>query len=559
MQFSLDQIDYNFPKAQYREGQKEAIEFACRAFNEGKRVVILECPTGSGKSAIGKTLANMVPSSFYLTTSKILQDQLVGDFCDMVELKGRNAYPCTYWDRYGKKMVQLKILTNEELARYSVDNGECDNGFCRTSKNTADSSFRCARCFTRHGHHIGELSELLPGHSYSNCPYYEQLGMAEDSSQVVMNFSSFLHQIHFARRFKESRDLLIIDEAHGTEPQLLSFISIRISDFHLKNHGIFIPEFTEAIQYAEWFRESKVADVIELVAQEAARREDNRLADTLRRDLVKAKQFMDQIYHHQWVCEYAETKLSRSVTLKPVFANTHADGLLFKKADKILMMSATILDVNVICKSLGIDRSEVAAYRMKNRFPIENRPIYVRPVAKMTGGKSAMGKWAPQLLKGVDEIVAKYPDKRGIIHTHNFAIMDYLLQNSRHKRRFLDQRTFSDKNAMLEHHANSHNTVIVAPAMHEGIDLRDDLSRFQILAKTPYLNCFDDKQLAQRVEVDRNYYNWNVALRICQAYGRSIRSETDYADTYILDKSMTEFINRNPKMFPTWFTEALIY
>jgi Rad3-related DNA helicase len=58
--FNLDAIDNCFPMASYREGQREAIEFAIKSFNSGINIVILECPTGSGKSAIGMTLAEMV-------------------------------------------------------------------------------------------------------------------------------------------------------------------------------------------------------------------------------------------------------------------------------------------------------------------------------------------------------------------------------------------------------------------------------------------------------------------------------------------------------------------
>ena len=98
--FDVDRIEECFPKKQFRDGQKKAIEFACNAFNEGVKVVVLECPTGSGKSAIGMTLANLVQSSYYLTITKILQDQLMDDFGDQViELKGRNAYPCDFYER----------------------------------------------------------------------------------------------------------------------------------------------------------------------------------------------------------------------------------------------------------------------------------------------------------------------------------------------------------------------------------------------------------------------------------------------------------------------------
>ena len=174
------------------------------------------------------------------------------------------------------------------------------------------------------------------------------------------------------------------------------------------------------------------------------------------------------------VIEYAEAfdgqKTVRTVTMKPIYAVGFAEDLLFRLGKKVLMLSATILDVDVMARSLGIDRSELAAYRMKNRFPVENRPIYVRPVAKMTGGKDKMQEWMPKLIAGVEKILDQYPEQRGIIHTHNNAIMEALTSKIKPKyfARLITQREFPDKKELLSVHAKRHNSVIVAPAMQIG-------------------------------------------------------------------------------------------
>ena len=114
------------------------------------------------------------------------------------------------------------------------------------------------------------------------------------------------------------------------------------------------------------------------------------------------------------------------------------------------------------------------------------------------------------------------------------------------------------KEEMLAEHARRPNGIIVAPAMHEGLDLKGDLSRFQIIAKVPYPNFFDDKQLARRVELDRRYLVWLVALKLVQSYGRSIRSAEDWAHTYIIDGAIDRFLKEADKMLPPWFKEAII-
>ncbi len=95
--------------------------------------------------------------------------------------------------------------------------------------------------------------------------------------------------------------------------------------------------------------------------------------------------------------------------------------------------------------------------------------------------------------------------------------------------------------------------------MHEGLNLSEDLSRLQIIAKVPYPNFHNNKQLARRMELDRRFYNWLVALKIVQSYGRSIRSESDWADTYIIDGSFDRFYKENRKLMPVWFQEAIIW
>jgi Rad3-related DNA helicase len=383
--------------------------------------------------------------------------------------------------------------------------------------------------------------------------------------QVIMNFSSFLYQTFLTERFHK-RHLMVIDECHNTEAQLLNFVSFTLTDGMLKEFGIFIPKLSHPVDYLEWMEEAKVMDTLRSAMIHAERESDVDKVEDLRQMLTKLKMFGDNLSEHpdaEWVSEYEEKKIRgmvyRRVTIKPVFVHHFSHRFLFNYADHVLMMSATVLDVDVLCRSLGVKREEVAALRMRSRFPVENRPIIIKSVAKMTGGKKQMPQWAPKLAKGVNHIVKMHAGERGIIHTHNFAIMEYLLNNCKQvvRDRFLNQRDFRDKMQMLEEHAGSDDTVIVAPAMHEGLDLAGDLSRFQIICKVPYANFFDDAQLSRRVELDRRYYTWMTALKLVQSYGRSIRSEDDHAVTYIMDSAIHFFLKQARSMMPQWFTEAI--
>jgi len=559
----LDKIPEFFPMTDFREGQKECIEFILNAFNEGKRCVVLEAPTGSGKSAIGLTVAQFFGSSFYLTIQKILQSQIITDFddkLDIVDLKGRATYRCTYYQRHGAKLVAGRALTEKKLNALTRAYIDCNSGHCRKR----EKAYRSQLCFphvegTPTSKFNGSLHELPTGMSYSACPYYEQVYRAANADVALMNFSSFLYQKNMTNRFPR-RDLMIIDEAHQTEPQLLDFISLTISDELLQKVGFTLPEFKTPEEYWLYFVEQKLEDKLGGIIRDAKEADDLKTMDNYMNTLKKLLKFMKYMERQdEWIAEFAKHKDYNSVQLKPVFVKEKSHDILLDHGAKLLMMSATILDVGIFCSSLGIDRKDVAAYRMANRFPVENRPIYMRSVGKITGGPSKMPQWGPKIVEETDKILDEHHDDRGIIHTHNFAIANMLMQKSKHKSRLMFQGNFKTKDVMLRKHATSSAGVIVAPAMHEGLDLVDDLSRFQIICKVPWPNLYDDKQLARRVEVDRDYYVWLTALKLVQSAGRSVRSVEDWANTYVLDEVFRRFMRDASRMIPGWFKEAVIF
>ncbi|MEJ2667469.1 MAG: DEAD/DEAH box helicase family protein [Deinococcales bacterium] len=82
----------SFPFASFRSGQREALDAARQAFADGKRFVVVEAPTGLGKSAIAVALAREAGASYILTAQKVLQDQYTRDFPELSLMKGRSNY-----------------------------------------------------------------------------------------------------------------------------------------------------------------------------------------------------------------------------------------------------------------------------------------------------------------------------------------------------------------------------------------------------------------------------------------------------------------------------------
>ena len=552
--YDLSKIEQNFPFDEFREGQKECIEAILNAFNDGKRFVILEAPTGSGKSVIGMTVAKFFQKSYYLTIQKILQDQLVKDFQnDKVKcLKGRNAYPCNYWDTYkqryandkGKMKALAQMARDPLLGKTMGRRLPASEGICLV-KDKRSKTDLCMPC--------GPTNLIK-----STCPYWSAVGEAVHSDTCIMNFHSFLYQTQVENRFGP-RDLMIIDEAHNTEPQLMDFVSLTLTDKAWRKEGIKMPKLDTAEQYAEWFDEIKVHEKIEDIIRLANLTRDFKKANDWKKVLLQYSIFLQSVAGGDWIPKWENKGPWSKVTLKPVFVDKHAGKYLFNHGQKVLMMSATILMPKVMYESLGIDPSEAFAYRMKNRFPVESRPIYFQPAGSMSYKEKH--KTMPKMLESIEDIASTYEGQKGIIHTHNFEIAKYIIENGSRKlkRRLVFQEDYVSKDEMLkDHERRTDGSIIIAPAMHEGLDLKGDLSRFQIICKVPYPSFVENEQLKLRMQLSQDYYNWLTALKLIQSYGRSIRAEDDYADTFVLDDNFGFFQKKSHKMLPKWFKEAII-
>lgn len=553
--FDTSRIDKLFPMDEYRLGQRACIEYVMQAFNDGYKYVLLEAPTGSGKSAVAYTLAQSVKRSYYLAPQKFLQDQLTNDFgecgrhvgglCPMVALKGRNAYPCNYWERWLTDPNTQEDLEGapEKRKRYqdlAYRKLGCDQGQCKRDGKSKLEYCVNPRVF---------------------CPYFRQLYKAIDSRICLMNFHSFLFQSSIVPNFGP-RDLLIIDEAHNAEDILLQFIEFRISDRHFVKDKVKFPQLDTVKAYVDYFLEIQLKELMERKLRMAQALDQPKEASDWESRLLKLG-FLMKADPEKWVCQWEEVSsgASRTVSIKPIFIDDFAHKYLFNMGTKVLMMSATILSKNAMCHALGIDPDAAKSFSLRSTFPAANRRLYYRSCGSLSFANKA--ETLPLIVEEVDRLCSFHKGQRGIIHTHTFEIADRLLKecSKEVRKRFLFQRSVEfdgDKYALLERHNKSTDSIIVAPAMHEGLDLIDDLGRFQIICKVPYPSK-GDPQIAARMKISSEYYNWRTATKLIQSYGRIYRHKRDHGVTYVLDSNFRHFVVDNDYLIPDWFKEALIW
>jgi Rad3-related DNA helicase len=448
---------------------------------------------------------------------------------EIVDLKGRNAYECQLASR-------LKI--KEKLF--------CNKGLCKQKGKS-----KLPECVDKK-------------HDVIHCHYFKRLAAAKAAPIALFNFKSFLFQANYARQFGK-RNLLIIDEAHNTESQLMDFVVISLSDKDFSEDHIVFPMLDSPKEYLAYFESIDLAGLISTKVKQAKACNNFDTAERWEGLKLRYESFVDNVEHHEFVSEYKVQRKGkhgrpyRVVTLKPLFVRQYAEEMLFSYGEKVMLMSATILDHRVLCDNLGIPLEQVEYIHAPSTFPVENRIIRLRYAGNMSfkEKKATLPKLVEKIERGLDI----HKQERGIIHTHSFEITNYIRDNIDRKylARLLFQEDFPDKDALLKCHNGLSNSVIVAPAMHEGLDLKDSLSRFQMICKVPYPDGKNDKQLKERTKLSWQYYVWLTCLKLVQSYGRSIRSETDYANTYILDAQFDKFYKQARKMLPAWFIDAILW
>lgn len=529
----IDPVKKYFPYDEYRPHQRETILRILKAYENGKKHVLLQSPVGSGKSVIAMAVANIMKTAYYITTQNILLSQLCRDFnpLGVIDLKGRNNYPC--W-------LIREFLKSDPTAM-------CDKGLC-VKKNRS----KLKKC-------------------EGKCAYQNRLEAAAAAPTTIFNFSSFLFQRYMANRFQENRNLLIVDEAHNIGPQIMNFVEVTIKG---QDFGIKLPEFEETSEYMAFFESVDLRSTISENLGRLKNELDRLCGGDDYSDIPGAQDMIDEYdkwkslaskywrledYTKNVECVAEYEKKSNSVAIKPLMPNYHTPKLLMNCANKTLLMSGTILNPKIYCKDVGLNYRDVEFIDIPHTFPVENRLIHLNYAGSMK--RANRETTMPKMIQKIEELMDKHEGQRGIIHCQSFQNMRDILDgvNEKNRKRFTHQDDYKDRDELLKIHEMKEDSVIIAPAFHEGLDLKGSLSFWQCIVKIAYPSPVGSKQLKIRMERDWSYYLWLTATKMLQSCGRSIRSDTDYATTYILDSDFDRFFQMadNINLLPDWFVESI--
>jgi Rad3-related DNA helicase len=403
-----------------------------------------------------------------------------------------------------------------------------------------------------------------------NCPYLIDKTSAWNSWIMNMNYSYFLNMVKAAQI--KPRSILVLDESHCIENELIKAGNIKLTKNVLKMfslHSLDLPD-EKATYYDKhtWLFGTVLPKLKEqyLYYKNQIAQFDKWKFSKEAKKLIAKYMVIDRM-----ITIISEIQKEIKVGQK-VIITSNADEIEYKvlygynlfdryfngMADRFLHMSATILNKEQYCKKLNLDYDEVAYFEYESEFPIENRLIHFLPVGSLSWKQKS--KTIPKLVKKVQELLDKHKDEKGIIHTVNYELAEIIcdqLYGTDAGRRLLIPRGKTRQTVLNTFYKSENPYVLISPSLAEGLDLKDDLSRFCIICKMPYAN-ISDKWIKTRMSLDQTWYNNYTAENLIQMTGRSIRSKTDFATTYILDEDFLRFAETNYYILPQWWKDAVL-
>jgi Rad3-related DNA helicase len=534
-----DKLNIYFPlKLKPRVQQLEALEKLKIFFNNGGRYFLAGLPTGVGKSFFTIMLANYYknhinPAAKFdiITNSKILQNQYITEFPFIKNFMGRGNYNCDPHDT------------------------DCSKGL--------------------------EICKVIGPRCKDDCPYEKAKKVWQNAEIGLTNFHLYNTIAIYVKTILEGRDsnVLIVDEAHDLESVFCDFISTSMSAKSLKHYGFDLKEIEDLDrrlskikkidQFVGFVKNEFIKDIIDKVhwlesaivnSTPKLRQEYSKYSSHCESQKAKFEYLIAEYEKtpNNWILDVSKLpsdKMYSGILLeaKPVWGNEYIKEKIFDKYDHVVFMSGSILDKDMFSYINGLEPELTSYFDVPSTFPVNRRPIYYLKIGKMTYTEKK--ETFKKQLKYIDKILQKNKDKKGIIHSSSYEFTEWLQEQYMNER--LIFHTPENRDEMLQKHINSDfPSVIVSPSMMTGIDLKDDLSRFQIILKIPFPYLGSEK-IKMRQKTNKDWYAWKTVVDLVQMTGRSVRSHDDWAETFILDSSFSDILKYNSRLIPKWFIDAI--
>lgn len=538
-----------------RIGQVECCDKILVEFvDNNKTDVCLVAPTGSGKSIIGivvpetlRTITNY--SEHLLSVVGMHQNSLVEQYSNtfkahdsVIQVKGANNYSCDVLNSTADNCTLSTI--------HSIPNG------------TSLKEKHCNRCeYNKLKKLRNKTEHLITNYSFIFIDRMQagildaRLCYVWDEAHLLNDVFSDHNAVHVSvKRLKE----FIVDVSNTLIAAKITLELIKLiaqldgNKVTDTNYTKFITTLVELYLTAKTYFEEQTESCIE--------RGDFHLFkkySTLSKKYGNLYSKIADLLRYNYTCVFDANNDYKEFVIKAVFIGEMFNALRNSKYN--LFMSATLTE-EYIRTTMALNAKTTAFIKLESLFQKENKEVlFVKPLLTLNYQSMQKKTTIDAMTLAVNSIVKHHEEKNesGIIFVPSFNVCEFIAASLRkhikaikifeHKR---GEKAADIVNAFKKYAGNS---VLISPSIFEGIDLPDDVSRFQIITKVPFPS-LADKRIKYILDNYPKVYQAVTLHKVVQCLGRSVRSETDHAVTYVLDQHGYNLLTSAENI---WFNEVV--
>lgn len=460
------------------------------------RFVAIQAPTGSGKTVIWATLARLLDvRTVALVGTKGLQDQNLSSLGSLVaDLRGRANYTCPEY-------------------------GTC-------ARRSAEDSEPCS----------AEISGF--------CPMRRALSIAQRSKIVLTNYAMWL-----SSRPDELSGfgLLAIDEAHGIHDHLCNHLNVSLDFGALSRSGVNPDHHDDGKAWALYAIEKLRSTLKNLPPRDERRIEITQISA----DLGKVVALYTSLDPSDIIADIVRVNGIGTMRFRVVWARGLAEKSLFRNIPRVVFMSATLPPG--ILTSLGIDSEDVDYFSVDSTFQIARRKITLflgHKTQQVRMGYNTTDRELSILTTRMDQFLALRLGFKGIIPSVSYDLGARIANLSKFSAcMILGNSGTSTQLDIDKFRLSSAPSILVHPAIREGLSFDDSQCRFIVIAKLPFPKSHGDPVMTARIKSDPEHRNILTSIALDQSIGRGNRSALDWCTMVVLDAHITWFIKHVSQHF----------
>ncbi len=511
-----------------RDNQVQIISDVVAEFiDKKKKNVMLIADTGVGKSLIGAVVSEVLSvieeenlAGIFLSSTNSLTLQYADSFKKLPDMKffrvkGAGTYPCEYFKQKGNEYATGDDCVKSELTELEIDK-YCKNCEYKSAQKIINKT---ENLITNYAYFM--ISKLKSDHlAERNLQVFDEAHLLNDvyCSQVSIDFSVDLVN-------KLCKDL---DSLNGKFENEKASLIIFKND--LINRKIHQRNYLEVLK--------TLADLYNNIGEKC-----NTLARMIPDMKVKAKtkkvgkrflslaSLIGGLFTHKYDHVFDDT-VKDTFSVKPIFIGDMMHLLLGRYN---LFMTAT-MSPDFAETTMKLAHNETAYIEAPGVFPAKNKPIFFVGKENLNYQKMSDPQTYRDLVKIVEYIVEHHKNDKGIIIVPSFhATKQLSAAIPKSVKLFQHLQGTNVADTVIEFKKYNKPAVLISPSIFEGLDLPDDLSRYQIILKAPFPG-LSDPRIKKIADQYGSIYKEITLYKILQGIGRSIRSKDDTAATYCLDK-----------------------